>query len=116
MNWHHIGFCLIKLLYIVAWWLITSALLMATWNKVVCHLSKLKKVKFKMALLFVATLGFLFYGPKYMLYKSKSYHHKASYCPSKTHQGYICPKKSWGDCPYSKKKGQQSKSAEQQIK
>ena len=41
---------------VIGWWLLVSALLFVTWNKVIVMLAGLKKVRYWHALLVVATL------------------------------------------------------------
>jgi hypothetical protein len=77
---HASGYCWGKLLIFTGWWLIASALIFFSWNKVIAVLFKMKQAKYWQALLVIATLS-IFCAPKYFgkghygKRSGKGYHH-----------------------------------------
>ncbi|MBI3533862.1 MAG: hypothetical protein HY072_00025 [Deltaproteobacteria bacterium] len=77
---HCWGYCVLSC---IAWWLIASALLYFTWNKVIAYIVSLKKVRFWQALLFVAMLC-VFCAPRYYLAHKTWHGQKCSDSSGKT--------------------------------
>ncbi|MBI4925126.1 MAG: hypothetical protein HY843_04305 [Bdellovibrio sp.] len=72
---HCWGYCFLSC---IAWWLIASALLYFTWNKVIAYIVSLKKIQFWQALLFVAMLC-VFCAPRYY-FAHKTWHGQKHHC------------------------------------
>jgi hypothetical protein len=81
----------LKIVIVVAWWLISSGLLYHTWNKVVRAVAKVSSVKYWQALLFVATVV-AFCAPKHFI-EHRGFGHGCHHC---CHGG-----EGKGDCPYA---------------
>ena len=93
---------MISILCCIVWILVLSLLLFFSWNHVVCHVTKLKKVVYWQALLIVL----LFAAVKVPHYMKRYYGmHGGGMCSthSKLMSGYkSCPLKGTPDCPYEK--------------
>lgn len=64
-------------LIVIAWWLIASALLWMTWNKIIVAMTKAKAAKYPQALLLLATISFVICLPKWY---SKRHHGYGGRC------------------------------------
>lgn len=65
----------------LGWWLLASALLTFTWNKVIAHLTKVKPVLYWQSLLFVATLSVFIVPRAYWKIQCA----RTNHCYNKTH-------------------------------
>jgi len=81
------------------WAVVTSTLLFFTWNEVIAHVTKLKKIKFIHAILVIATLAALC-APKFYA-KMRMKHHSSHYKSGKHECSHYKGDKS--QCPYHKK-------------
>jgi hypothetical protein len=96
------GHCWWSYLICLAWLLVSSGLLMLTWNKVVAAMIKVKSAKYWQALLLVATLS-VFCAPRYFMHCG----HAKGCSHSCSHKGGDCDSKK-EDCPYASKHHGQS--------
>ncbi|MGZ3697876.1 MAG: hypothetical protein ACXWPM_08290 [Bdellovibrionota bacterium] len=75
----------------VAWWLIGSALLWQTWNKVIKVQFAVKPAKYWHAVLLIGTIGFLCCLPRAMSRRNHCEHHEKGNCPYASQSGENTP-------------------------
>jgi hypothetical protein len=68
------------ILICIGWLLVSSGLLLLTWNKVIATITKVKTVKFGQALLFITTVCVLC-APRYYMKSRHCCHEGKGQCP-----------------------------------
>jgi hypothetical protein len=91
---------LTALAFFLAWWLLASALLWLTWNRVIGGVAKVKQAKFWQALVLVATLC-VFAVPRLYMMKQCGKGHCRSHCSQSHCEHGPGEDGKKGDCPYS---------------